>query len=356
MYFNTFPTTIITKGISHSLVFNLVESNFIKLPNDLLEVVDDLSVLAIEDVYSKYDDVEITNSIKNFITMLVNNKMGICLPERLPFANLEVVENSAIITNAIIEIDYCKQDSLTNLKKSLLQLQSLSCDAVEIRILNEVDYASITDLLEFIKAFDYKAIELTFFKINSEILIEHIENIANVYLFLKKITVFNFKISTIIHLERLKCLLFFSTKNEELKKNCGFITENNFVVNRKLFDERNHNTCLSKKVTIDVNGEIKNCPSMNVSFGNLKDLTIKDALNKAEFKKYWNISKDQILVCTTCEYRNVCTDCRAFVETPDDIYSKPLKCGYDPIANKWEDWSTNPLKEKAIEFYKTQQL
>jgi hypothetical protein len=34
------------------------------------------------------------------------------------------------------------------------------------------------------------------------------------------------------------------------------------------------------------------------------------------------------------------------------IYSKPLKCGYNPYTAIWEDWSTNPLKKKAIDFYK----
>ena len=26
-------------------------------------------------------------------------------------------------------------------------------------------------------------------------------------------------------------------------------------------------------------------------------------------------------------------------------------CIYDPYANVWEDWSTNPLKQQAIAYY-----
>lgn len=33
------------------------------------------------------------------------------------------------------------------------------------------------------------------------------------------------------------------------------------------------------------------------------------------------------------------------------MYSKPLKCGYNPYTNVWEEWSTNPVKEDAIAFY-----
>ena len=92
------------------------------------------------------------------------------------------------------------------------------------------------------------------------------------------------------------------------------------------------------------------------SFGNIIDTTLQDALNKPNFKKYWNITKDQINICKDCEFRHICTDCRAFVETPEDQYSKPLKCGYNPYNNIWEEWSTSPLKQEAIEHYAMKDL
>ncbi len=90
---------------------------------------------------------------------------------------------------------------------------------------------------------------------------------------------------------------------------------------------------------------------MPESFGNIRDTTLMEAIEKPGFKKYWNITKDQIAVCKDCEFRYICTDCRAYKEDPDDDYSKPLKCGYDPYTGVWEEWSTNPLKQKAIDFY-----
>jgi len=44
-------------------------------------------------------------------------------------------------------------------------------------------------------------------------------------------------------------------------------------------------------------------------------------------------------------------DCRAYIEDPEDINSKSLKCGYNPYTGEWSEWSTNPLKQKAIEHY-----
>ncbi|MEM9823198.1 MAG: hypothetical protein AAF985_19110, partial [Bacteroidota bacterium] len=96
---------------------------------------------------------------------------------------------------------------------------------------------------------------------------------------------------------------------------------------------------------------IKNCPSLPNTYGHIANTTLAEALNQDEFKKVWNINKDQISVCKDCEFRHVCTDCRAYLEKPNDPYSKPLKCGYDPYTNKWQKWSSHPLKEKAIQHY-----
>ena len=90
---------------------------------------------------------------------------------------------------------------------------------------------------------------------------------------------------------------------------------------------------------------------MKVSFGNIKDTSINIVIQNKKFKEIWDIKKDEILICKNCEFRHVCLDCRAFREDPENIYSKPLKCGYSPYTCKWEIWSKNPLKQKAIQFY-----
>jgi len=90
---------------------------------------------------------------------------------------------------------------------------------------------------------------------------------------------------------------------------------------------------------------------MSKSYGNIKDTSLEEALNKKGFKDLWNINKDKIKVCQDCEFRHICTDCRAYIENPNDIYSKPLKCGYDPYTSTWKKWSTNPLKKEAVVYY-----
>lgn len=158
-------------------------------------------------------------------------------------------------------------------------------------------------------------------------------------------------------LNKLTFPVYFLENEIKSFANCGIVSRNYFGVDKdKVIESINHNSCLNRKISIDKDGNIKNCPSMAESFGNIKDTTLEEALNKPGFKKYWNITKDQIEVCKDCEFRHICTDCRAYIEDPENQYSKPLKCGYNPYTNEWEEWSTNPLKQKAIEYYGMQDL
>ena len=129
---------------------------------------------------------------------------------------------------------------------------------------------------------------------------------------------------------------YYTDKSILNEKSCGIVSTEYFTMNIKHITEaQHHNTCLNRNISIDAEGNIKNCPSMAQSFGNIKDTTLQEALTHPDFKKYWNVKKDQISVCKDCEFRYICTDCRAYIENPEDMYSKPLKCGYNPYKGEW---------------------
>ncbi len=75
---------------------------------------------------------------------------------------------------------------------------------------------------------------------------------------------------------------------------------------------------------------------MNKSFGNIRNTTLAEAIEKPGFKELWFINKDKIDVCKVCEFRHMCTDCRAFIKDPENIYSQPSKCPYNPYIAKWQ--------------------
>ena len=69
---------------------------------------------------------------------------------------------------------------------------------------------------------------------------------------------------------------------------------------------------------------------MKEHFGHVSDTTLTSVVHQDGFKKFWNITKDDIETCSECELRYVCQDCRAYTREADNPYSKPLKCKYDP--------------------------
>lgn len=95
---------------------------------------------------------------------------------------------------------------------------------------------------------------------------------------------------------------------------------------------------------------------MATGYGHIETTNLETVLDNEAFKKPWTIHKELIKGCKDCEFRHVCTDCRAYLEDPADQYSKPLKCGYDPYTATWQDWSQNPLKQQTFNDYSRQKI
>jgi SPASM domain peptide maturase of grasp-with-spasm system len=116
---------------------------------------------------------------------------------------------------------------------------------------------------------------------------------------------------------------------------CGAITSGSLSIpSPALFGElKSFNGCLNRKVSIRADGEICNCPSMRATFG--KDLgRLREVVTSKEFQRSWHLKKDALEVCRGCEFRYVCTDCRAYLES-DVSLGKPAKCSYDPASGIW---------------------
>ncbi len=252
------------------------------------------------------------------------------------------------ISNAIIIIS---KFTLKYLKKIVNDLNKLLCKYIEIRVETINSINSILLLEEILSNFNYSYIETIdlIISLNEDI---DLKGFFENYPRLNKVVNYN---TQQVH---DKNQLSFITKQKGFsKKNCGNISPYFFSFNYTSFYScLNHNSCLIKKISIDSEGNIRNCPSMPQSFGNIKDTTLQQALDHPDFKKYWNHKKDDIEVCKDCEFRYICTDCRAYLEDPHNEYSKPLKCGYDPYTGEWSEWSTNPLKQVAIKYYGMEEI
>ncbi len=354
-YFKLFANCILVEGVNRTLIIDLQVNKAEFLPNELVFIINKLlAKKSLENVISNFGKSK-REIVTEYIDYLLQNGYAfLCSYEELElFPKIDTKFSlPKKISNIIIE--YTNKLSL---KSIISQLEKLGCNSIHILSYEIISTRNLIKLLDQFEETAFISIELTL-KYNKYLTNSILQKLSQRYLRVVSIT---FTDSPKESISEKNNKLFFSLNYLKSKiysfNNCGNIKNEYFSINKdKVFEAMNHNSCLNKKISIDINGNIKNCPSMKQSFGNIKDTTLEQALNHKDFKKYWNITKDQIKVCKDCEFRYICTDCRAYIENPNDKYSKPLKCGYSPYTNKWEEWSTNPLKQKAITFYNMQEL
>lgn len=349
-YFKLFSNIIVVKGHNRSLILDNQRNSYMAIPDTMEEIislfqtkksVDDLIVL-----YGK----ESTGVINEYVDFLIENEYGFITDtvEFDLFIDMDTTfEIASHATNCIIEIS---DGTMNCIVKIIIGLERIYCKDIQFICYDFLSLENLNLLFKSYNESNFRSIELV---------LKYSDEIFN---FIKNMNNNSFRISELIlhsslgRIKEIDKFLFDITYIDEPIynfKNCGIVDMKYFdgINKYKVLESLNHNSCLNKKISIDQNGDIRNCPAMPESFGNIKDTSLEEALNKSNFKKYWNINKDQISVCKDCEFRHVCTDCRAFTEDPEDQYAKPLKCGYSPYTNVWEEWSTNPLKQKAIEYY-----
>jgi len=228
---------------------------------------------------------------------------------------------------------------------------------VEVRLFKNVSTAKILKLFAMLKnhCLVYVDIIIDAFQVDEGVIDEICLIIPYSYQEVKKIKIFSCQENKISyeHLTEIEL----SVARIDGCKSCGEINESNFRINYDShFVAKNFNSCLYNKVSIDHEGYIKNCPSMKENFGHIEQNSLSETIENKEFQVLGKINKNDILVCQDCEYRLICTDCRAYVQDPADIKSKPLKCGYNPYEGEWNDWKTDKTMQSVLEHYKLNSL
>lgn len=347
--FNLFANCKLVKGYSRSIICDLQRNAIYPIPNSLYLILEYSGSKSIDDIYKLYGE-ENSETIKEYFEFLTNKELIFFnnYPENFPKLN-DKWDEPFHITNCIIDFNEVKIDNLKNIKKSL---GKLAIKAIQIRVFKKTTLKELTYVLDFLKPEGLNSIELLI-KYNDKISNRDLKNLTNKYKWIFTVTVFDAPESSYSLGENSLFGQIYYVKDLIIsEKNCGIITPEFFTINLKTYTESfQHNSCLNRKISIDTQGNIKNCPSMVESFGNVNDTILEEAIEKPGFKKYWNLHKDKIHVCKDCEFRYICTDCRAYIEDPDDIFSKPLKCGYNPYIGKWEEWSDGESKKQVIGYY-----
>ncbi|MFD2568834.1 grasp-with-spasm system SPASM domain peptide maturase [Pseudotenacibaculum haliotis] len=350
-----FANCIPVKGAKRSVICDLQRNELYIIPNDLYEILilhSNKTIIEIKKLYNnEYDE-----TIDEYFVFLKQNELVFETKTPHLFPNLKLDWHYPFeISNAILDFDI---NSKYELVSGLDQLNELKCKHVQLRFFDTITYNTILNLLNHLNKKNSIILSIDILlPFSSEFSKEKLSVLLSDYPRINSFYVFNSDSDQFITPIRGNRAYIVYLKNKLSPKNCGIISSKYFSINIKSFTESlNCNSCLNGKISIDTQGNIKNCPSMTHSFGNIKNVSLKESLHKKDFKKYWSLTKDNIEVCKDCEFRYVCTDCRAYIENIENQYSKPLKCGYDPYTNEWENWEENPVKNKAIEYYDMKKL
>ena len=204
--------------------------------------------------------------------------------------------------------------------------------ALQIRVFSKINYYKLNKLIDSLSSWVYSLHLVLPYENCMDKLIKISKRNANI----EEIIVYRSpKDDEFFIKENLFGKIKFTEQNLNSENDCGNSISKYFTTNIKFFNESlHHNNCLNKKLCLDKNVFIKNCPSINKNFGHILDVNLATILNDLDFKYLWSINKDKINDCKVCEFRYVCFDCRAFT-IENNIYSKPRKCNYNPYEGSF---------------------
>jgi SPASM domain peptide maturase of grasp-with-spasm system len=324
---------VVVKGVSRSTICDLSRNKYYLIPNDLADLLENYDSFTLEEIEMQYG-LHNSKTIKNYINFLETNEFIFwCDEDELdyfPKLSLEW-DTPSKVNNSIIDYDKNSNFSIENV---LNQLESLGCFYLQIRCFDIFNITFIKSIFSLFNNTRFKGVELLL-KYNDELSKDFLIKMCNDHDRIKSVTIYNSPFNTIIK-NNSDVVIAFINNIIDNESHCGVISPNYFSTNISLFTEaQKFNTCLNRKISVDRFGLIKNCPSMEKNYGNVSDIKLKDVLNIESFKKLWLVNKDQINVCNVCEFRYICTDCRAYLDD-SNTFSKPKKCMYNPYTNVWE--------------------
>jgi SPASM domain peptide maturase of grasp-with-spasm system len=325
-----FTNCKIVKGAARSIVYDLQRERFAYIPNDLYEMFDNGRIPSRDDLISEYGASN-TEVLGDYYDLLLKNEFIFQTNSPAAFPAIsEELETPYIVHDAIVDMRSTSQHPFDKIKE---ELEALKCQHLEIRCFDHIPVDEFQKTVNLFKDSTIRSLSVTMPYNESLPETEYGKILNSNFRFMQ---LFLFNAPTEVRDQSQDGRIFYSEEVITDASCCGVIMQQYFRVSLPMFlSSKKENNCLNKKISIDENGQIKNCPSMVKSFGNINEMSLSDALQEKEFKAYWGVNKDQIDTCRDCEYRYMCSDCRVYVTDTSSKFSKPAKCSYDPYTATW---------------------
>lgn len=334
-YMSLYANCVLVEGVAMSLIIDLQRCMVYRFDSHFVKYINNLGLTSFETLLSvsSMEDKLIYNELKKF---LIDNELGFLTShlESFPPINFEWMSSKSI-ESGIIDIDHSTDHVFLSLEK----LANICATNIQLRFFSKIDNQKLQDIALYISKYDFYS---------SEIIIQYTEYLSveflkslfgqcnSLYVIIIAGAPFNETIE--YGREDVKIMhICYTTQVINNERVCGIINEKSFIIPSisKYCERLSCNSCLSRKISVDRNGLVRNCPSMPNNFGHIANAILSEIVITDEFLKYTMISKDTIDVCSDCEYRFLCVDCRAYTIDGVSLTSKPLKCTYDPYLAIW---------------------
>ena len=330
--FRLYACCIPVRGARRSTICDLQRQVCHLIPNDLYAILTRHRHCSLEEIKRSFDGSE-SEVIDEYFEFLLKNELGFWCDDPACFPDIDLDWDSPErITNSIIDAD---AESNHDYDVIFDQLNDLGCRALLLRWFSFISIDKVNNILGFAQAGRLRSIELV---------VPHgegwddaaIETLCRSHRRITSVWLHSAPHSRSLGIISNTVPLIWRTQAVTSEIHCGEVHPAYFVINIHAFTEaQKFNSCLNRKVSVDKRGEIRNCPAMEQSFGNIKNMSLQSAVVKGGFRDLWEVNKDQIEICKDCEFRYVCIDCRALISDPSNRYSKPSKCTYDPYTATW---------------------
>lgn len=315
-----------------STICDLQQNRFHFIPNTLYDLLTEHAAWNIADIKKQYGN-EHDDVIDEYYNFLTEHEYGFFTDRKTDwFVPLEMEWDApSLITNMIVDCDALFDHDWDLL---LPQINELGVVDIQIRQYGKFEMAAASKWFEMVSASRIKSVEWV--ALYDDTLPQQFYQPLLEYGRLRSLTLFGAESDELLHLTDTGFGNVFTVRQIITdESHCGIINPASFMVNMDSFMEaKRYNSCLNRKLSIDKHGDLCNCPSLPTRYGHIHDVPLKSVLDTPTFTSFWEITKDQINVCKDCEFRYVCSDCRAYTSN-DGQYDKPLKCTYDPQKMTW---------------------
>lgn len=330
--FRLFANCVPVRGARRSVICDLQRQRIDFIPNGLFEILTAHRGRSVDELCVHYGEAH-RETIVDYFTFLVEKELGFWTtdPDRFPPLDLSF-DAPGLLDAAIIDVD---ADSTHDFGDLVRQLNELGCRYLQVRCYVSADSIDITEIFRAVADSRLRALDLTI-GYTPELTTERLVHWCAEHGRLSGILVHGAPTTHMTTSPVRHTPIRFISRVIQGAKDCGSVHPAYFAPNLAAFIEGLHfNSCLNRKISIDRDGQICNCPAMAARFGASRNVALRTAVESPSFRAVWTVRKDDIDVCRDCEFRYVCPDCRAHVTDPANPRSKPAGCHYDPYTATW---------------------